>query len=115
MNTSAPPRPRLQQALAGVEAGAAWWAALVETAARLPADPGQARALAVFETLRPLRADPEVLAAACLHQWPALREALSLNPNTLSAYILQVQSAAWYVKLTDRLFGPAPAKTAKAG
>lgn len=31
------------------------------------------------------------------------------------AYILQVQSAAWYVKLTDRLFGPAPAKTAKAG
>ena len=76
MNTSAPPRPRLQQALAGVEAGAAWWAALVETAARLPADPGQARALAVFETLRPLRADPEVLAAACLHQWPALRAAL---------------------------------------
>ena len=76
MNTSAPPRPRLQQALAGVEAGAAWWAALVETASRLPADPDQARALAVFETLRPLRADPEVLAAACLHQWPALREAL---------------------------------------
>ena len=31
------------------------------------------------------------------------------------AYILQVQSAAWYVKLTDRLFGPAPAKAAKAG
>ena len=31
------------------------------------------------------------------------------------AYILQVQSAAWYVKLTDRLFGPSPAKTAKAG
>ena len=22
------------------------------------------------------------------------------------AYIIQVQSAAWYVKLTDRLFGP---------
>ncbi len=28
------------------------------------------------------------------------------------AYIVQVQAAAWYVKLTDRLFGPAPAKTA---
>jgi len=30
------------------------------------------------------------------------------------AYIVQVQGAAWYVKLTDRLFGaaPAPAKTA---
>ena len=28
------------------------------------------------------------------------------------AYILQVQSAAWYVKLTDRVFGPAaPART----
>lgn len=25
------------------------------------------------------------------------------------AYIVQVQAAAWYVKLTDRLFGPAPA------
>jgi len=30
------------------------------------------------------------------------------------AYIVQVQGAAWYVKLTDRLFGaaPAPAKAA---
>ena len=25
------------------------------------------------------------------------------------AYIVQVQAAAWYVKLTDRLFGPPPA------
>ncbi len=24
------------------------------------------------------------------------------------AYIIQVQTAAWYVKFTDRLFGPAP-------
>lgn len=35
------------------------------------------------------------------------------------AYIVQVQAAAWYVKLTDRLFGPAPAPAkpapAKAG
>jgi len=28
------------------------------------------------------------------------------------AYIVQVQSAAWYVKLTDRIFGP-PAPQAK--
>lgn len=27
------------------------------------------------------------------------------------AYIVQVQAAAWYVKLTDRLFGPPPAPT----
>jgi ACR3 family arsenite efflux pump ArsB len=26
-----------------------------------------------------------------------------------AAYIVQVQSAAWYVKATDRVFGPAPA------
>lgn len=26
------------------------------------------------------------------------------------AYIIQVQSAAWYVKFTDRIFGPAPGK-----
>jgi ACR3 family arsenite efflux pump ArsB len=26
------------------------------------------------------------------------------------AYIIQVQAAAWYVKLTDRIFGPAPAQ-----
>ena len=26
------------------------------------------------------------------------------------AYIIQVQSAAWYVKFTDRLFGPVPVK-----
>jgi hypothetical protein len=25
------------------------------------------------------------------------------------AYIVQVQAAAWYVRLTDRLFGPPPA------
>ena len=30
------------------------------------------------------------------------------------AYIVQVQSAAWYVKLTDRLFGPPPAPAAPA-
>ncbi len=29
------------------------------------------------------------------------------------AYIIQVQSAAWYVKFTDRIFGPAPDATVK--
>lgn len=28
------------------------------------------------------------------------------------AYVIQVQSAAWYVRLTDKLFGPAPVKAA---
>jgi predicted Na+-dependent transporter len=31
-----------------------------------------------------------------------------------AAYIIQVQSAAWYVKLTPRLFGPAAAPSAPA-
>ena len=31
------------------------------------------------------------------------------------AYIIQVQSAAWYVRLTDRLFGPAPAPAETPG
>jgi arsenite transporter len=30
------------------------------------------------------------------------------------AYIVQVQAAAWYVRATDRLFGPAPAQPARA-
>src|SRR5690606_35507332 len=80
LNTSTPPRAapsaRLNQALAGVEAGAGWWASLAQAASGLPHDADEARALAVFDTLRPLRADIEVLAAACLHLWPALRAAL---------------------------------------
>ena len=31
------------------------------------------------------------------------------------AYIIQVQSAAWYVRLTERLFGPAPAPAESPG
>jgi predicted Na+-dependent transporter len=30
------------------------------------------------------------------------------------AYIIQVQSAAWYVKLTTRIFGPEPASEGRA-
>ncbi|MEO1146781.1 MAG: bile acid:sodium symporter [Cyanobacteria bacterium J06638_22] len=30
------------------------------------------------------------------------------------AYIIQVQAAAWYVKFTDRIFGPAPSENHKA-
>ncbi|KFL35845.1 RelA/SpoT family protein [Arenimonas donghaensis] len=66
----------MKQALASVEAGAAWWPALVEAAAGLPADKDERCALAVLDTLRPLRADAEVQAAAALHLWPALRAAL---------------------------------------
>lgn len=32
-----------------------------------------------------------------------------------AAYIVQVQGAAWYVKLTDRVFGPAPEPAEKTG
>ena len=80
MNTAAPHHERLAQALAGPEAGpdasSPWLAALVAAAARLPADAAGREALQVLDTLRPLRADAEVRAAAALHVWPALREAL---------------------------------------
>lgn len=80
MNTAAPHHERLAQALAGPEAGpdasSPWLAALVAAAARLPADAAAREALQVLDTLRPLRADAEVRAAAALHAWPALREAL---------------------------------------
>ncbi|KAA2284886.1 bifunctional (p)ppGpp synthetase/guanosine-3',5'-bis(diphosphate) 3'-pyrophosphohydrolase [Arenimonas fontis] len=41
----------------------------------LPADADEARTLRVLAVLQTLRADPEVLAAAALHGWPALRAA----------------------------------------
>ncbi|HEX5756132.1 MAG TPA: bifunctional (p)ppGpp synthetase/guanosine-3',5'-bis(diphosphate) 3'-pyrophosphohydrolase [Arenimonas sp.] len=48
---------------------------LIEPAQRLPADPQEALLLAVLDVLVPLRADSDVLTAAALHLWPALREA----------------------------------------
>jgi GTP pyrophosphokinase len=80
LNTANPHSARLAPILsgpdAGPEAGAPWLAAIAALAARLPSDPGERLAVAVLETLRPLRADAEVRAAAALHLWPALREAL---------------------------------------
>ncbi len=46
---------------------------LRQAAAQLPADPDEAFALRVLEVLAPLRADADVIAAAALHLWPALR------------------------------------------
>ncbi|MFY2765347.1 RelA/SpoT family protein [Arenimonas sp. MALMAid1274] len=50
--------------------------ALQAAAAPLPPAPEEVLALRVLAVLQPLRADPEVVAAAALHLWPALREAL---------------------------------------
>jgi GTP pyrophosphokinase len=67
---------RLSHWLARHDAGQPLLAALAGAAAGLPPGPAEAKALAVLDTLHPLRADAEVLAAAALHLWPALREAL---------------------------------------
>jgi len=86
LNTPIHPPTRLAPLLArpgtGPEPGAPLLAALASTAAALPAGPGEAMACKVLETLRPLRADAEVQAAAALHLWPGLREALP--PATLA-------------------------------
>jgi len=50
--------------------------ALASAARGLPPAPEEAMALRVLAALQPLRADPEVLVAAALHLWPALRHAL---------------------------------------
>ncbi|MBP6597118.1 MAG: bifunctional (p)ppGpp synthetase/guanosine-3',5'-bis(diphosphate) 3'-pyrophosphohydrolase [Arenimonas sp.] len=73
MTPEAPPPPRLSQWLP--ESGPLL-AALRAAAAGLPPDPAEQQALRVLAALQPLRADPEVLAAAALHLWPALRAAL---------------------------------------
>jgi GTP pyrophosphokinase len=51
-------------------------AALAAAARELPAAPEEGMALRVLAALQPLRADPEVLVAAALHLWPALRAAM---------------------------------------
>ncbi len=67
---------RLADALDAPAAAPTWQPALREVAARLPADPDEAFALKVLDVLQPLRADPDVMAAAAVHAWPALRAAL---------------------------------------
>ncbi|PZO09563.1 MAG: GTP diphosphokinase [Lysobacteraceae bacterium] len=51
-------------------------AGLAEAARALPACAAEQLAVRVLAALQPLRADPEVLAAAALHLWPELRAAL---------------------------------------
>jgi GTP pyrophosphokinase len=63
--------------------------ALREASAELPASSEQAQATRVLAVLQPLRADPEVMAAAALHLWPALRAAvpaaaLAASPRLLA-------------------------------
>jgi GTP pyrophosphokinase len=77
------PPPRLGPWLAEQEATGSLLAAVQGTAAALPAEPAELQAVRVLEALRPLRADAEVMSAAALHLWPALRAALP--PAALAA------------------------------
>jgi GTP pyrophosphokinase len=75
-----PPRhhpPRLHTWLAEHGPAAPLLSALRATAATLPHAPEESLAVNVLAVLQPLRADPEVLAAAALHLWPALREGVA--------------------------------------
>ncbi|WP_290885326.1 hypothetical protein, partial [Arenimonas sp.] len=69
--------PRLHDWLAGHAAPAPLLSALQAAAATLPHAPEETLAVHVLAVLQPLRADPEVLAAAALHLWPALRAAVA--------------------------------------
>jgi GTP pyrophosphokinase len=74
-----PPRhhpPRLHTWLAEHGAATPLLSALRTAAAALPHAPEETLAVHVLAVLQPLRADPEVLAAAALHLWPALRAGL---------------------------------------
>ena len=78
MTPPRPPTPRLHTWLArhGTPAPQPLLSALQAAAAALPHAPEETLAVHVLAVLQPLRADPEVLAAAALHLWPALREGL---------------------------------------
>lgn len=75
MPNTAPP-PRLAHGLPAHGPATPLLAHLATAAASLPACPAEAMAVRVLAALQPLRADPEVLAAAALHLWPELRAAL---------------------------------------
>ncbi|HEU0153298.1 MAG TPA: bifunctional (p)ppGpp synthetase/guanosine-3',5'-bis(diphosphate) 3'-pyrophosphohydrolase [Arenimonas sp.] len=77
-----PPRhhpPRLHAWLADHGPGNGLLSALQAAAATLPHAPEETLAVHVLTVLQPLRADPEVLAAAALHLWPALRERIDAD------------------------------------
>jgi len=76
LNSSHAPRDRLSHRLSVQDGGAPWLPAIAAAAGALPPAPAERLALEVLDTLQPLRPDAEVVAAAALHAWPALREAL---------------------------------------
>ncbi|WP_460456246.1 RelA/SpoT family protein [Arenimonas alkanexedens] len=74
-----PPRhhpPRLHTWLAEHGPATPLLSALGAAAHALPHAPEESLAVRVLAVLQPLRVDPEVLAAAALHLWPALRAGL---------------------------------------
>ncbi len=76
--------PRLHTWLAEHGPATPLLAALGSAATTLPHAPEESLAVHVLAVLLPLRADPEVLAAAALHLWPALRagvDADALGPR----------------------------------
>ena len=73
--------PRLHTWLAEHGPATPLLSALASAATRLPHAPEESLAVHVLAVLQPLRADPEVLAAAALHLWPALRAAV--DPDAL--------------------------------
>jgi GTP pyrophosphokinase len=75
MTNTAPPQ-RLAHWLPAHGPATPLLAQLAAAAAGLPACPAEKLAVRVLSALQPLRADPEVLAAAALHLWPELRAAL---------------------------------------
>lgn len=56
---------------------------LTAVAQTLPPGPEESLLLAVLDVLAPLRADPEVLLAAALHLWPALR--MTVSPAAMAS------------------------------
>jgi len=75
MPDTAPP-PRLAAWLAAHGPATPLLSHLATAAATLPACARERMAVRVLAALQPLRADPEVLAAAALHLWPDLRAAV---------------------------------------
>jgi GTP pyrophosphokinase len=101
LNPPSPPPSRLSPWLDGPGPVTPLMSALREASAELPASPEQAQATRVLAVLQPLRADPEVMAAAALHLWPALRAAVpaaALAPSPRLLALLEGLAAADQVR-----------------
>jgi GTP pyrophosphokinase len=101
LNPPSPPPSRLSPWLDGPGPVTPLMSALREASAELPASPEQAQAMRVLAVLQPLRADPEVMAAAALHLWPALRAAVpaaTLAPSPRLLALLEGLAAADQVR-----------------